>query len=290
MPMTPHRPALAGFLLAILASFALFPAVAFAAPADSDPQNPIVRVALSYEGSTEGQCWQWVHKVVEEATGKEIGFDYREGFFEAGAIEVTTKNAAPGDIIQIANDSYTGPDADYDGLHTVIILENHGDGTFKVIDSNSQWDGVVRIRETYDPAASAGRYYGLNFHIYRISSGATVPSDGSRTANPQSAPDIKTGDSATVNTPGECLNLRSGAGLSAARIGCLPHGTLVKILSTPQLIAGRYWANVSSSAGDGWVALEYLKAAAPGAGGGAGSGSTKPPMTFRLFIGSIATR
>src|SRR3546814_9656002 len=38
-----------------------------------------------------------------------------------------------------------------------------------VIDSNSQWDGIVRIREQYDPQAAAARYPTLRVHAYRFS-------------------------------------------------------------------------------------------------------------------------
>lgn len=69
--------------------------------------------AVRYDGTWQGECWAFVKKVVREATGQEMGFDYRQGYFDAGATEVTVATAQPGDIIQIANDFNSGPNADY---------------------------------------------------------------------------------------------------------------------------------------------------------------------------------
>src|SRR5690348_7796343 len=145
MPMSQHRLALAAILVAIVAALSMSarPHTVEAAPA---AQNPIVTTALSYDGTYQGECWVFVKKVVLEATGRQMGFDYRQGFFDAGAVEVSTAAAQPGDIIQIADDNDTSPDASYNGLHTAIILVNHGDGTFDVIDSNRDFDGVVHQR------------------------------------------------------------------------------------------------------------------------------------------------
>src|SRR5690606_3325042 len=110
----------------------------------------------------------FVKNVVREATGYEMGFGYRSGYLDAGAFEVSPSEAQAGDIIQIADDSNSDPGASYPGLHTVIIMANNGDGTFDAIDSNQRWDGVVRLRPNYDPAAAAARYPGLNYRIYRF--------------------------------------------------------------------------------------------------------------------------
>jgi hypothetical protein len=111
MPMSQHRLALAGILAALLGVLAS----ATLAHADSTPTpatNPIVATAQKYLGTQQGQCWTFVQKVVLEATGQKMGFDYRQGFFDAGAIEVDAASAQAGDIIQIDNDADTAPDAD----------------------------------------------------------------------------------------------------------------------------------------------------------------------------------
>src|SRR3972149_6542303 len=143
MPLSPHRPALAAILVAFVAIIA---AVVLAQGATATtPSNAIAERAIRDLGSWQGECWQWMKNVVSEATGQTVGLDYRQGFFDAGAIEVSIADAGPGDIVQLASDSWTSPDADYSGLHTAIILESNGDGTFDVIDSNQLWDGIVRL-------------------------------------------------------------------------------------------------------------------------------------------------
>ena len=156
MPLCQARLAIAGVLIAFLAVIAV--ERVRTADAATQEYTGIAAVALQYEGTYQGQCWPWVQRVVLEATGRQMGYDYRLGFFEAGAFEVSVDEARAGDVIQIADDSYTAPDANYDGLHTAIVLDNYGGGVFRVIDSNSQWDGMVRIRDNYSPAASAVRY------------------------------------------------------------------------------------------------------------------------------------
>jgi hypothetical protein len=285
MPMSPHRPALAGILLAILAVLVFqSPTASAVGPNTTASTNPIAATALTYEGTFEGDCWPFVKQVVFEATGREIGFDYRQGFFDAGAVEVSLAEAQSGDIIQVANDANTSPTADYAGLHTSIIIRATGPGVFDVIDSNSQWDGMVRWRLAYDPTAAAGRYPGLAFHIYRISGSSPA------TTAPPLSPAVATrplqpGDRATVKTPGDCLNLRVGPGTDQALIKCLPDRTVVTALSAPLASGGRQWIKVSTFAGEGWVAVEFLSA--PSAGP-AGTGDTKPLLPYRAFVPAVA--
>ncbi len=107
MPLSPHRPALAAILVAFVAIIAAVGLVQGATA--STPSNAIAERALRDLGSWQGECWQWMKKVVSEATGQSVGFDYRDGYFEAGAIEVSLDEAGPGDIIQIASDTWTSP-------------------------------------------------------------------------------------------------------------------------------------------------------------------------------------
>jgi hypothetical protein len=146
MPMSPHRLALAGILLVALGLFAV-PALVMAQSAPANATHPMVATAAKYSGTYQGECWIFMKKVVLEATGIEMGFDYRHGYLDHGAVEVSLRQASAGDIIQIADDNYTDPDASYPGLHTFIISESNGDGTFDGWDSNAHWDGMVRFRE-----------------------------------------------------------------------------------------------------------------------------------------------
>ncbi len=282
MPLTPRRPAFAAILISILGAMALM-SMAQAAP-KATSTNAIVARALQEDGTWQGECWTWMRKVVEEATGKAVGFDYRKGFFEAGAVEVSPKNARAGDIIQLADDSYTAPDADYSGLHTAIVMENLGNGKFLVIDSNSNWDGVVRIRE-YDPGAAAARYPNISYRVYRIPNVGEVLVPDVIEPEPVAQQPYLLGDLVTVNTPGDCLNIRTGAGSNFAAITCLKDKTSLKIAGPTVKVAGRNWTKVTSPSGTGWVATDFLSR--PTGAGGAGTGITKPAPAFRLFIGGV---
>lgn len=286
MPMSQHRAALAAILVAVVALFALSVVPATAAP--PAPTNPLVAAAVKYDGTWQGECWAFVKKIVRDATGQEMGFDYRQGYFDAGAIEVSIDQAQPGDLIQIAKDSDSGPSADYPGLHNSIVVANLGGGLFDIIDSNQNFDGVVHFRKNYSPAAAIARYPGLNFHFYRIVAGATA-----RTA-PGTAPSLpalaaptpghsfSAGERARVYTPGDVLNLRSGAGRDAAIVGRLAHGTSVTVLSGPTSNSGLVWLKVSTPIGEGWVAADFLTKDSPVTPSAAGA--VTPILQFRSYI------
>jgi hypothetical protein len=236
MPFTQSRNAiLAGVLAAAVALSAVSGALAVDPPTAPQPSPPatakydrIALTALKYEGQQQGQCWTFAQRVVREATGKSMGFDYRQGFFDAGAVEVSVKDAKSGDIIQIARDSDTSAGADYPGLHTAVILDNNADGTFSVVDSNAHWDGTVRRRDSYAPAEMAGRYNGMNFHIYRIMyDGQAVPPPLPPKTPPPPPPVLRSGDIAVVAADGDCLNLRSTPGGAITK--CIPDKTTVLI-------------------------------------------------------------
>jgi uncharacterized protein YraI len=214
--------------------------------------GPIASTALKYLDTYGGQCFTFAKQVVAEATGATIGYDYRLGYFEAGAIEVSADEAQNGDIIQIASDANHGPWASYPGLHTAIILENLGGGRFNAIDSNQNWDEWVRLRPNYDPYAAAARY-GLQVHIYRIPGGGP----GEANAPAVSAPPVSSGDQYTVSTSG-CLNLRTDPSLSGSKVSCLPTGTAVTVTGDAVAADGYSWLPVSTGAGSGWVASQYL--------------------------------
>lgn len=225
--------------------------------AQARTDGPIASAALSHLGGHGGQCWTFMRKVVKEATGRNVGFDYRLGYFEAGAIEVSADEAANGDIIQIAADHNTNATASYPGLHTAIVLENLGNGVFNAIDSNQDWDEMVQLRPKYEPYKAAARY-GLQVHIYRIPGGST----GAAAAKAE----VGLG-SAVVSTDG-CLNLRANPSTSGKKLDCLPAGTGVTVISETVAAEGLTWVKVTAKGTSGWVAANYLSqaAAAPAPG------------------------
>lgn len=272
-------------LLLIVLGLALdgSPGVALEAP---EPTHPIAQRALRDLGSYQGECWPWVRVVVFEATGHQMGFGYRDGFFDGGAEEIPLDEATEGDIIQIADDEDAGPGADYPGLHTAIVLENHGDGTFTIIDSNSQWDGIVRLRERYDPLEAADRYSYLDVHAYRFPLTAdTLP--GAEPLDPPPPP-FADGDVARVDADGDCLNLRAGPSLGHAVRRCLPDGSLVEVTGPPSWSGGRYWVPVSAEGVAGWVAAEFLGTSPPAGDEPKGAGADESGPPFRVVVPLVA--
>jgi len=280
MPLSQHRPALAAILVAAIAVLSAFAGLqpANAAPTSS---NPLVARALLDLGTYQGECWQWMKAVVLDATGAQVGFDYRFGYLDAGAVEVSVNNAGPGDIIQIADDAWSSADADYNGLHTAIIISSNGDGSFEVIDSNQNWDGMVNLRSRYNPADQAARY-GLNFHIYRFGADASLAAPTPPVATV--AGPVGAGDKARVNTPGDCLRLRAAPAGSITH--CLGHGTQVTVTGDPVVVDSVRWVPVSTAAGKGWMAADFLlkEAPAPVAAGSSGAGGATPIFKYRAVV------
>lgn len=243
-----------------LVAAAIFGSPGGATAQTSTDNGPIASTALQYLGTHGGQCWTFMRQVVQQATGRTIGFDYRQGFFDAGAVEVTADQAQNGDIIQIDNDADTSPSSYVDGQHTAIILQNLGGGVFNAIDSNQNWDEMVRLRPNYNPYAMAAAE-GLQVHIYHIPGGG--PSDAAN-SNLASAPAGTSGTSWTVGETGTvqadpgCLNLRAAAGLAQAVSTCLPTGTPVTVLAGPVALDGYNWIQVQTPSTSGWVAALYV--------------------------------
>lgn len=222
--------------------------------------SSIADAALQDLGTWQGQCFTWVKKVVDRATPYTMGFGYRDGYLGAGAVEVPLSQAVRGDIIQLANDNALGSNSFYLGLHTAIVLENLGGGRFDVIDSNQNWDEIVRLRPGYDPLASAARYSGISARAYRFPGGSVT------SAPPPPAAELAAGDPAVVDAGGDCLRLRSAPSLSGTRIDCLPDGTAVSVTGAAVVADGLAWVPVDTYLGTGWVAAIYLAIAPPGVG------------------------
>lgn len=151
--------------------------------------SSIVEIAKKYEGTTfksnngdaTGQCKWFVQKVVREA-GVNLGTGYRFCYLDLGT-EISKDEATAGDIIQLDTEvnhnqrtdktyNYTFP------MHTAIILENYGNNTFKVIDSNFGYytdyskrklvkgSGLTVYIHDWNPYKTAGDK--LHVHFYRL--------------------------------------------------------------------------------------------------------------------------
>jgi hypothetical protein len=128
--------------------------------------DKIADIAVSYNGqnlgSTGGQCKAFVQKVISEAGGS-LGTGYRQCYLDVGE-EIQSSEATRGDIIQLNKDS--DPENFYSGMHTAIVLENYGNGKFKVVDSNWNFNTTVRIHD-WTPSVTASNH-NLQVHFYRL--------------------------------------------------------------------------------------------------------------------------
>jgi uncharacterized protein YraI len=264
MPDRRHARGLTALFAAAVASvamllFASSPATASTTPGATATSN-VVQIAMQSLHQWEGECFPWVRSVIAQATGRVIGWDYRLGYLQAGAVEVPLTEVQSGDVIQIANDAASGPGVFYLGLHTAIVMEHHGGGTLTVIDSNSQWDGVVRIRTGYNPAVQAARYVGVTARAYRFPDVAAVPVVTTLLGQTEGTAAITAGGTAVVNADGDPLNMRSAPGLGGSVLTRLPHGSVVNVLDGAAYADGFDWRQVSAQGFTGWVAEVYLVA------------------------------
>lgn len=129
---------------------------------------PIAVLALSYVGTYGGECWIFMQDVVKEATGKRVGTDYLRGFAKVDGYEVTLDEARAGDVIQVLDERWTVGDISYPGLHTAIVIENHHDGSFTVVEANADWDGMVTRNTKYRPEKAVKSMPWLSIHVFRI--------------------------------------------------------------------------------------------------------------------------
>ncbi len=298
MPIpAPRRLTLAGTLIAafvLLAALVVPPVTSRAANRQAASDHPIIARAYQDLGTWGGQCFTWVRQVVAESLGREIGFAYHQGYIDAGAVLVydssrpnpgNLADVLPGDIVQIA--SATDPGSDVEGLHTMIVTLNLGNGTFDGIDSNQNWDEMVGERSAYDPARAAGRYPGLAFRIYRFPvDGVPLPKVAPSGAVARQRTFIA-GERAVVVADGTGLNLRGAPGTDQPVVKLLADYTEVTVVSGEVVRAtGRDWVEVGTAFGTGFVALQYLQP--PGSAGSAASGGPGLIPSFRLTIAYLA--
>jgi hypothetical protein len=254
----------------------------------------LTSTALASLGKFEGECFPFVQRVVKAVLGKSIGSDYRLGYLQAGAVEVTLAAAQPGDVIQLIDDRNTSPSADYPGMHTALVMENYGGGKFRVVDSNASYDGMVRVRD-YEPRTIALRYPYISIHAYHLidtpvpANGIVPPGASSGSGGTAIAPvPLTPGAQAVVAADGDCLRVRSVPALSGATLTCMPTGASLTIAGGAAEADGYKWLRISSPNGtSGWTVEQYLRGVAS-TGGGAASAAPAPvvaPSTTGKIVG-----
>lgn len=100
-----------------------------------------------YTDAADGQCRTFVNCVIKIATGLNVAYgseDYQRAFREQGGQPISRTGGMRGDIIQYGN-----------GGHTAIILSNRdNNGTYQVVDSNFNHDGMVRVHDWTMPSSA----------------------------------------------------------------------------------------------------------------------------------------
>ena len=257
----------------------------------------LTSTALASLGKFEGECFPFVQRVVKAVLGKSIGSDYRLGYLQAGAVEVTLAAAQAGDIIQLIDDRNTSPSADYPGMHTAIVMENYGGGKFRVVDSNASYDGMVRVRD-YEPRTIALRYPYISIHAYHLidtpvpANGIVPPGASGGSGGTTVAPvPLTPGVQAVVAADGDCLRVRSVPALSGATLTCMPTGASLTIAGGAAQADGYKWLRITAAGGtSGWAVEQYLRGVASTASTGATAEVTAPPApstTGKIVGGTI---
>lgn len=185
--------------------------------------------------------------LLEELDGwYKVSYGDQVGYMSADWLDVTQSGSeavvGQGTVTADALNVRSGPSTMYasQGLvykgATLTIVENCGNGWYKI--TGAGYSGYV--------------------------SAEWVTVSGSGNSGSTSAQPIGTG---TVNTA--CLNVRSGAGTSYARVGYLYSGNSVSILKD----CGNGWYQISYGSGSAYVCAEYIRRGTDGSDGSGTSSS-----------------
>ncbi|SFH74277.1 hypothetical protein SAMN04489731_106124 [Amycolatopsis regifaucium] len=102
-----------------------------------------------------GECVKSVQRWVAAAGGYFGGGGVISGYDNSGAQEVSLGSAVKGDVIQYTNAN--GNDQDWSHAHTMVVITNHGNGRFDIVQSNSPaGSGLVTRADNMIPTPAAG--------------------------------------------------------------------------------------------------------------------------------------
>lgn len=93
------------------------------------------------DGYSGGQCRQFVNCLIYRASWHSYN-PTSPNYSFTGAIQISGSSATRGDLIQVGQ-----------GIHTAIILQNLGGGTYVVVDSNYESDEIVHVHNWTPPSA-----------------------------------------------------------------------------------------------------------------------------------------
>jgi len=209
------------------------------------PNARIAEIGLSHLGQWGGECKEAVNIWVAAASGgsQRLGGDYLANYRYEGGNEVSREATVEGDIIQLngANGNYY-----YEGMHTAVVV-SHAAGAegFEMVDSNSEWNRIVR-EHYWNPYATA-RKYGLSVHIWRMgSAGAPEHQSVPTPAAPiqGSSPPLQGGSGSTIQPAGP------GAGQGGGSAPPEYHGPVFTVMNTSETLPDGVWFRNSPHVGD----------------------------------------
>jgi len=101
-----------------------------------------------------GECIVSAHRWIAAGGGAWTGSGDPVSNY-TGATRLKIEDAQPGDVVQYENIAF--PTSWVSGVHTVLITEVHGDGTFTIIESNNPaGSGLVQKNESWVPEPPEG--------------------------------------------------------------------------------------------------------------------------------------
>lgn len=102
-----------------------------------------------------GECIKSVQRWVAAAGGHFGGGGVISGYVNSGAKEVTLASAVKGDVIQYT--AIKNGDNNWNRVHTVVVVKNHGNGSFDIVQSNAPaGSGKVTRDTSWRPNPPAG--------------------------------------------------------------------------------------------------------------------------------------
>ncbi|HSE29144.1 MAG TPA: VCBS repeat-containing protein [Candidatus Saccharimonadales bacterium] len=106
-----------------------------------------------------GECIKSVQRWVANAGGSFGGGGVISGYVNSGATEVSLSNVVKGDVVQYtrASGDYATDNGDWTYVHTVVVIQNHGNGQFDIVQSNvPDGSGKVTRVDNWAPSLHEG--------------------------------------------------------------------------------------------------------------------------------------
>jgi hypothetical protein len=102
-----------------------------------------------------GECIKSVQRWVAAAGGRMKDGGPVSAYTTSGAKQITLSTAVKGDVIQYT--SKKDPDTDWTHAHTVVVIQNHGNGRYGIVQSNSPaGSGLVSRSRNWTPSPHGG--------------------------------------------------------------------------------------------------------------------------------------